>query len=132
CASSVRRIASSNGSRPTLTSGGVRYQYRTLVRTLPRRFVVGWTRAKCSYPRLSRVNRRYGTIYFFLPAGFLAEFAFFAGAFFAGAFGAGFAAFAGALVTGATVFAAAALGRDGAGSRFRCTSVNRGWSPMTW
>jgi hypothetical protein len=37
-ASSARRTASSNGWRPTLTSGGVRNQYKTRETDFPRRF----------------------------------------------------------------------------------------------
>jgi hypothetical protein len=36
CASSTRRMSGSNGDRPTFTPGGVRNQYNTRGRPLPR------------------------------------------------------------------------------------------------
>src|SRR5260221_10352162 len=62
CFSKARRTSASNGSRPILMSGGVRNQYSTRGRTLPRRFAVACTRLKLSTPRLSRENLRNATL----------------------------------------------------------------------
>ena len=68
-ASIARRTSSVNGSRPTLTCGGVRNQNSTRGRDdLPRRPALGSTSEKCSYPRLSRENFRKGTVRYFVSA----------------------------------------------------------------
>ena len=74
CASSARRTSASNGSRPTFTSGGVRNQYSTRGRTLPRRFVVGCDEIEILVAALvaREPEERQATSCFFFGAAFFA------------------------------------------------------------
>ncbi len=131
CASSVRRTSSSKGGRPTLTPGGVRYQYRTRGRDgLPRRFCgVNEVGVLVAPLVAGKSEKGHGLLAFWASRPPSSPTSAHAALALRGSRGrlARSCGFRLAAVAGAGAVGGA---EAGAASRVRCTSVNRTSSPM--